>query len=142
MINDNHGYAAIAGKVVIVEDDALMQRILVEMFSDLGGECAAFLTADDALIDMMQSKIKCELLVTDYTLPGQLNGRELAIMVRQRWPGVPVIVTTGYGAEIGNELPVGVAFLQKPWSMDVMVRTASQLISNLAGFRQPDNKGE
>lgn len=76
----------------------------------------------------MQSRSKCVLLVTDYTLPGQLDGRELAFMVKQRWPEVPVIVTTGYGSEVGDHLPQGVAFLQKPWGIDLMVRTASGLM--------------
>lgn len=131
MISDAKGYEAITGKVVIVEDDALMQSILVDMFMDLGADCEAFVTADDALIHLMQSKTVCSLLVTDYTLPGQLDGRELACMVRQRWPEMPVIVTTGYGSEVGNDLPPGVAFLQKPWSIDLMVNTASGLISGV-----------
>lgn len=129
MISDTKGCDSISGKVVIVEDDVLMQSILVDMFVDLGADCEAFMTADDALIHLMQSKVDCVLLVTDYTLPGQLDGKELACMVRQRWPEMPVIVTTGYGSEVGNDLPPRVAFLQKPWSIDLMVATASGLIA-------------
>lgn len=56
-------------------------------------------------------------------LPGELVGRELAFMVRERWPDVPVIVTTGYGIEVGNSVPERVAFLQTPWSVQLMVET-------------------
>ncbi|WP_420865877.1 hypothetical protein, partial [Pseudomonas avellanae] len=67
---------------------------------------------------LLQSKTHCALLITDFTLPGQLDGKELAMMVHQRWPSTPILVTTGYGAEVSRGLPPGIAFLQKPWSAD------------------------
>lgn len=129
MISDSHAYVTISGKVVIVEDDALMQSILVDMFTDVGADCTTFVTANDALIHLMQSKSKCVLLITDFTLPGRLDGRELAFLAHQRWPEMPVIVTTGYGSEVGSDLPPRVAFLQKPWSVDLMMRTASNIVN-------------
>lgn len=128
MISDLHDYKRIVGKVVVVEDDPLMQSILVDMLTDVGADCVAFLIADDALFHLIQSKTKCVLLVTDFTLPGQLDGRELAVMVNGRWPDVPVIVTTGYGSEVGNDLPPSVAFIQKPWSLDQMMQTVGMMI--------------
>ncbi|AVB18711.1 MULTISPECIES: response regulator [Pseudomonas syringae group] len=76
------------------------------------------------LIYLLQSKTHCALLITDFTLPGQLDGKELAMMVHQRWPSTPILVTTGYGAEVSRGLPPGIAFLQKPWSLDELVHTA------------------
>lgn len=115
---------AINGNVVIVEDDELLQQLLVDIFAELGGCCTAFFTADDALMHMMQTRLPYALLVTDFTLPGQLNGKDLACMVRQRWPNVPVIITTGHDNQIALGLPVEVAFLRKPWSVELMVQTA------------------
>ncbi|WP_050577202.1 response regulator [Pseudomonas cremoricolorata] len=116
-------------RVLIVEDDALLQSILVEIFTDLGAQCEAFLTADDALIHLLQSQVTYNLIVTDYTLPGQLNGGDFVLMVRQRWTSVPVIMTTGLAVELGSVLPANVAFLQKPWSIEQIVATARQLLS-------------
>ncbi|WPP02386.1 response regulator (plasmid) [Pseudomonas sp. HR96] len=118
----------LTGNIVIVEDDELMHRLMVDIFTDLGADCASFFSADDALIHMMQVKSPCALLVTDFTLPGQLDGRELALMVHQRWPHVPVIVTTGYGSEVGNDLPRGVAFLRKPWSLEQIAEMAREMM--------------
>ncbi|EPM70746.1 response regulator receiver protein [Pseudomonas syringae pv. theae ICMP 3923] len=61
------------------------------------------------LIYLLQSKTHCALLITDFTLPGQLDGKELAMMVHQRWPSTPILVTTGYGAEVSRGLPPGIA---------------------------------
>lgn len=119
----------ITGNVVIVEDDDLMHRLMVDIFTDLGADCSAFFSADDALMHLIKVKSPCALLVTDFTLPGQLDGRELALMVHQRWPHIPVIVTTGYGSEVGNDLPPGIAFLRKPWSLEQMAETARHMMS-------------
>ncbi|RYE71181.1 MAG: response regulator [Oxalobacteraceae bacterium] len=104
IISSTSNEETISGSVVIVEDDALMY--------------------------LLQSKIPCALLITDFTLPGQLDGKELAMMVHQRWPSTPIIVTTGYGTEVSRDLPAGVAFLQKPWSLDQLVQTARHMLKN------------
>lgn len=44
-------------------------------------------------------------LVTDLVLPDQLNGREFTIMVKERWPKLPVILMSGRGLEAGDGLP-------------------------------------
>lgn len=112
IISGSSNEETISGSVVIVEDDPLMHRLIVEIFADLGADSIGFFSADEALMHLLQSKIPCALLITDFTLPGQLDGKELAMMVHQRWPSTPIIVTTGYRAEVSRDLPAGVAFLQ------------------------------
>jgi hypothetical protein len=68
------------------------------------------------------------LLIADFTLLGQLDVKELAMMVQQRWPNTPTIETTVYGAEVSRDLPARVAFLQKPWSLDQLVQTARHML--------------
>ncbi|MBD8710120.1 MULTISPECIES: response regulator [unclassified Pseudomonas] len=118
----------VSGSVVIVEDDPLMHRLIVEIFTDHGADSIGFFSADEALMRLLQSKIPCALLITDFTLPGQLDGKELAMMVHKRWPSTAIIVTTGYGTEVSRDLPAGVAFLQKPWSLDQLVQTARHML--------------
>ena len=129
MIVDTKGMASVIGKVIVVEDDDLMQAVVVEILSDLGGSCHAFVTADDALMSLLQSVEPPVLIVTDYTLPGQLDGREFALMVNKRWPAVPIVLTSGYGSEVVGELPGRMVFLQKPWSVDQMANAVTNLIA-------------
>lgn len=128
MIYDAHGVNVVTGKVVIIEDDELMSSILVEMLTDMGGSCVSFITADDALMNMLQDNTPCSLVVTDHTLPGQLSGHEFALMVKERWPTVPVVVTSGFGFNIVGELPAGAVFLPKPWSVQQMVEAVIFLV--------------
>lgn len=128
MVVEPEDFGLLAGPVVIVEDNDLMQNLLMEVFTDLGGECSAFFTADDALIHLLKGSQPPTLVVTDFTLPGQLDGKELALMMNQRWPALPILLLSGYGSEIAGGLPEGVAFLQKPWSVKQLIEIVRDLI--------------
>lgn len=65
---------------------------------------------------------KPDLLITDQLLPGQLKGTDLVRLLLSRWPDLPTVLTTGYGYEIGRDLPAQVVYLQKPWLLDALER--------------------
>lgn len=111
----------VTGDVIIVEDDPMMQSILADLFKELGAESSLFVTADDALIALLGGSAPPSMIITDFTLPGQLNGLELAQMTYQQWPNVPVILTSGYGPEVAQGLPPTTLFIQKPWSVAQMI---------------------
>jgi FixJ family two-component response regulator len=65
-------------------------------------------------------------------MPGNMTGRELAVELQLRKPGLAVIFVSGYSAEIaGRELSMGArqTFLQKPFQID-------QLLSTIHRFMQ------
>jgi len=128
MIFDNQGVQTLKGNVVVVEDDDLMLSVLVEILEDMGGTCSGYVTADDALMGLLTRTSPVALVVTDYTLPGQLDGREFLMMVKARWPAIPILLTSGYGSEVIGDLPDGVAFLQKPWSVAQMTAAVNVLL--------------
>ena len=128
MIYDTRGVDVVSGKVIIVEDDELMSSILVDMLTDMGGSCISFVTADDALMHLLQDGASCSLVVTDHTLPGQLSGHDFALMVKERWPNVPVVLTSGFGFDVVGDLPQGAIFLHKPWSIQQMVEAVNSLV--------------
>jgi CheY-like chemotaxis protein len=80
--------------VLLVEDDADVRRLTVDMLQELG---YATLEADNADRALMQLDAHPDiaLMITDVVMPG-MNGRLLANEVRKRRPGLPVLFTTGY----------------------------------------------
>jgi CheY-like chemotaxis protein len=90
---------ALAGPILVVEDDDEVAALVTEMFRDLGyrvtraASAAAALgaLADDALI---------ALVFTDVMMPGTMNGMELAREVRRRRPDMPILLTTGYAGTV------------------------------------------
>lgn len=87
--------------ILVVADDPDLRRTAVAGLEEFGynvlqavdGVTALAVTAAAPMID---------LLVTEVALPGTMNGRELAAVIRQRRPGAKVLYLTGCGRD---ELP-------------------------------------
>lgn len=116
-----------AREIVIVEDDPLLRTLMTELLVDVEAETVTFVTADDALMHVVESRGKCSLLITDHGVPGQIKGAELASMVRHKWPDVPVILTSGYELDTSS-IPEGVTYLQKPWPINTLIEAVQSLL--------------
>ncbi|MGY2260844.1 response regulator [Pseudomonas sp. SDO55104_S430] len=117
----------INGEILVVEDDPQLRELTREILCDVGAESVAFSTADDALDYMRESKIRCALIIADLGLPGRVQGAELARLVRERWPDIPVIITSGWtDAVVG--LPANTIFLAKPWRVEALVTAVMHLL--------------
>lgn len=112
--------------IVVVEDDDLLRSLMVDAIEELGYGAADFCSADDALLFILRSECEIALVLTDLTLPGQLDGRELADMLHQRHPALPVIITTGY-LDADKHLGTWVTFLPKPWTIEHLLGTITRL---------------
>ena len=70
-------------------------------------------------------------VVTDYRMPG-MDGADLAIEVRKRWPSTPVIMLTAYideqtKAAIEERVP-GLEILPKPFDIDSFLPRIGRLL--------------
>lgn len=106
-----------ARKILIVDDDALMRRSIVRLVGTETFEVHD--VGDDAeAIDALEHETY-DLAIIDVVLPG-MTGPELAEVLRQVSPGMPVIFISGY--DQGRVEQKGVEptdnFLQKPFSRD------------------------
>jgi signal transduction histidine kinase/FixJ family two-component response regulator len=87
-------------KVLIVDDDALVAMSTIEMLEDLGHTVTAAHSAKSAL-ELLESGQGVDVLVTDHAMPG-MTGIELAGIVQEKHPGLPILLVTGYA-----DLPAG-----------------------------------
>jgi DNA-binding NtrC family response regulator len=101
--------------ILIVESEALVRLELADRLtkSDL-----VVLTATDAdaAILILDSHPEIELMLTDIRMSGSMDGLRLAHHVRDRWPPVKIIVTSGMGHVGAADLPRDAIFLRKPFS--------------------------
>ena len=81
--------------VLLVEDEWLIRTIMCEELVDAGFDVTPVETGDDALAVLEGLQSDFRLLVTDIHMPGQTDGLCLARIVRERFPSVPIIYTTG-----------------------------------------------
>jgi signal transduction histidine kinase len=101
-------------KVLIVDDDALVLEGTAAMIDDLGHTTIGVSSAAEAL-DVLASGLKVDVVVTDHAMPA-MNGLQLARVIVERYPRLPVILATG-----STELPLevqnlGIPSLAKPYS--------------------------
>jgi len=89
----------ITGAVVIVEDDDAVRAIAVRTLERIGCTVHAASNGPEALRLMGTPGFHFDLLFTDVVMP-ELSGPELVARVRQRFPGMKVLFTTGYTADM------------------------------------------
>src|SRR5581483_4637303 len=96
---DREGYddTAISARVLMVEDDALLQRSVAEELKRIGCAVTVASAARDA-IGILEEDSQFELVFSDVIMPGGMSGADLAREVSRRWPAIKVILTSGYTA--------------------------------------------
>jgi CheY-like chemotaxis protein len=132
---EEHAVAGVAGAdevVLVVEDEAVVRLLIVEVLMDLGYHA---LEASDgaAALRIVQSQQRIDLLVSDIGLPG-LNGRQLADAAREVRPNLKVLFMTGYAENAAGKsfLAPGMEIISKPFTMDVMATKIREMIESRA----------
>ena len=126
-MDKNFQLEPINGEIVVIEDDPLLLGLMCEILTEVGTNCVAFRTADDALVHLLVADTRCVLIIADHGLPGRIKGGELAELVRGRWPELPVVITSGW-ADSFIGLPESTNFLPKPWTVDGLVNAVAELL--------------
>lgn len=100
--------------VLLVEDEALIR---MDIADQLEGEGLVVLQAANAkeAIDILERNSSIRLIFTDIDMPGSMDGLKLAAAVRDRWPPVKIIVTSGHRIVEITDLPDGSVFFSKPY---------------------------
>jgi CheY-like chemotaxis protein len=107
--------------VLVAEDETLLRMLAVEVLSEKGFIAIEAEKATAAL-DICKSRAEeIDVLFTDIRMPGSMDGLELAHRVRECWPWIAVVITSGNLFVNPPELPAGVRFLPKPYDMQRVV---------------------
>lgn len=112
-----------SGTVLLVEDEELVRLSTADMLSDLGFCVIEVSTAEEAL-DVVGNGVRLDLIVTDHLMPG-MTGTELARLVRDQCPDLPVLIVSGY-AEVDGIAP-DLPRLTKPFRKDELAATVAAL---------------
>ena len=98
------------------------------MVEEAGFEAIAASDADEA-IRIRESRNDIRAVFTDIHMPGSMDGLRLARVVRNRWPPVALIVTSGHMNVGKSDLPTGGRFLRKPYGAWQIAATLRDLIT-------------
>ncbi len=100
--------------VLVVEDDALLRMSSADQIRDLGFEVVEAIDADHA-VSLLESVPGITVLFTDIQMPGSMDGLRLAAIVRDRWPPIALLITSGQLCPPAGDMPDGARFLSKPY---------------------------
>ena len=115
-------------RLFVVDDDRQVLRYLTEMLQEAGFDTVACERYVDA--KALLSTSRPDLLLTDIRL-GAYNGLQLAIFARERHPGLPVVVLTGYEDPTLRDEAVraGASFLVKPVPRAILIEAVQRALS-------------
>lgn len=105
------------GLILVVEDDPLILEFLCEILQDEGFKVQPQASADAAAEYLEQHAAQVSMLLTDITMPGKLNGADLANQFGDRWPEKPIMIMSGYETPQSSGVRHEVAFIKKPWAL-------------------------
>jgi PAS domain S-box-containing protein len=118
--------------VLVVEDNADIGRFSTELLQDLGYSTSWVTDAQAALARLEKDEFAFDLVFSDIIMPG-MNGIELAAVIREHYPGLPVVLTSGYSHILAENAHHGFELIQKPYSVEVLSRTLRKAISARRG---------
>ena len=115
--------------VCVVDDDPMMLDVLGRILQRENFDLLMASGGPEIIKKLADYSGHVDLLVTDYAMP-DMQGRELAEHVRQRFPAVKVLYQTGFSDMLFEnrvELEEGAAFLEKPFTARGL-REAARLV--------------
>ncbi|MGE0866265.1 MAG: ATP-binding protein, partial [Vicinamibacterales bacterium] len=117
--------------ILVVEDEPLVRMLTRVVLERAGYQVVEASDGVEALKVWEQHRKDIHLLLTDLVMPGGVSGRELATQLMASKPGLKVVFTSGYSAEIaGREISLqeGQNFIQKPSAPSKVLETVRRCL--------------
>ena len=117
-----------ARRILLVDDDPLVLAATVDMLRELGHETIETTSAKKAL-EVLRAGERPDLAILDYAMP-EMSGSALADLVRKIYPGLPLLLATGYSEreKAGESLPR----LNKPYALAELASQIALLVPDKA----------
>jgi CheY-like chemotaxis protein len=124
--------AAANATVLVAEDDPAVREITRRILESAGYRVKLAPDAESAL--KLAEEAPPDLLLTDLVMPG-LGGKQLARVLRERQPGLPVLYMSAYFEDAAAANESGIELLGKPFSREDLLGLVRRLLE--AGGQTP-----
>jgi PAS domain S-box-containing protein len=108
-------------RVLVVDDNPEIGAFAVQILEDLGYAGTWAASAEEALERLAHAPERFDAVLSDVVMPG-MSGVDLGRAVRARWPGLPVILTSGYSHTLAEEGLGGFELVRKPYGAEDLSR--------------------
>ncbi|MDP8920796.1 MAG: ATP-binding protein, partial [Pseudomonadota bacterium] len=113
-------------RVLLVEDNIEVGQFSTHTLQDLGYETTWATNGDEALKLLEETGANFDVVFSDVVMPG-IGGVELGQEIRRRYPGLPVVLTSGYSHVLAEEGRHGFELLHKPYAADELSRVLRRM---------------
>ena len=114
------------GTILVVEDNSEVAAVTASLVEQLGYWTLRADNASDAL-NKLQSGEKIDLVFSDVVMPGSMNGFALAQEIGNRYPRIPVLLTSGYSDAVQTS-HAGFTVLRKPFQLPALERSLREAL--------------
>jgi len=115
-------------RVLVVDDDLLVMTGTAAMIDDLGHTSIEAHSAAEALAKL-DSGIEVDVVITDHAMPS-MTGLQLAECIKDRFPGLPIILATGYAELPADPVKLGLLKLTKPCTQQEIAAAIYQAVAS------------
>ncbi len=116
--------------MLLVEDEGLIRLVTAELLRDEGFEVIEAWDGDEAA-RLLDGLADFDVLFTDVRMPGTLDGIDVAMHARRRYPAIPVLVVSGYAEQLVSRigaLDPAAVFFSKPYSLEKIAEAVTRLV--------------
>jgi CheY-like chemotaxis protein len=114
--------------ILIVEDEPLVLAMASEIAEAAGFQVRIASEARGALA-ALELHPEISILFSDVRMPGEMNGKEMARVAKDRWPSLKIILTSGHNPDGVSDVPLGSLFLTKPYRPEKLEELLHELSS-------------
>jgi CheY-like chemotaxis protein len=101
--------------VLVVEDEPLLRMAAADMVENAGFIPVEAANATEA-VHILESRLDIRIVFSDIDMPLGIDGMKLAVLIRDRWPPIEIILVSGHVDPPKADLPARTLFFSKPYS--------------------------
>jgi CheY-like chemotaxis protein len=122
---------AFAVELIVVDDEPAILALTARILATTGARIHACSRAAAAL-DALERMGGSDLVLSDVTMPGGMDGQALAAEIRRRWPDTPVVLMSGDPASLEPYpgRPRVRAVLSKPFTAAALLETVRRAMTH------------
>ena len=122
--------AGFDGHVLLVDDHADVTSVMAALLEQMGARVTVCGTATEALAALDRPGPAVDVVLSDITMPGEMDGIELAVTLGRTRPRLPVVLMTGFAANLRKALSLGIEVIAKPCSADAVAAAIARALAS------------
>ncbi len=112
--------------VLVVEDEPVLRMAAVDLVEDAGFEAVEAADAIQA-IEILEERRDVGIVFSDIDMPRGMDGMKMAALIRDRWPPIQIILTSGYFSVEKVRMPSRSVFFPKPYETSKIVEALHRM---------------